>query len=203
MLTHRALVWNAEAVGRIISPRLDDVFLSCLPLAHAFERAIGYYLPMMGGSTVTYTRSIETLSDDFLAVRPTAFLAVPRLYERIYTAIRVWAAGNPLKRRLLDLTASLGWRRFEAEQGKRSACAALQPRKICGHMESLMRLFKWLLPIQLVPVCAATRFSAGGVLNPFAIGRRFTLDHHTGKGLTPAYQSVHRCIEPLTSRNEP
>lgn len=81
MLSHAALLWNARATAATIPPRRDDVFLSILPLAHAFERAVGYYLPMMGGSTVAYTRSPQDLPADLLAVRPTVVLGVPLLYE--------------------------------------------------------------------------------------------------------------------------
>jgi long-chain acyl-CoA synthetase len=118
MLTHFALLWNAERVTRVIAPRTDDVFLSILPLAHAFERTAGYYVPMMGGSTVAYARSIEHLSDDLKAICPTVFLSVPRVYERAYDAIHAAAAGKPLKALLLSLTRRLGWRRFEAGQGR-------------------------------------------------------------------------------------
>jgi long-chain acyl-CoA synthetase len=116
MLTHFALLWNAEGATKVIAPRTDDVFLSILPLAHAFERTVGYYVAMMGGSTVAYARSIEHLSDDLKAIRPTVFLSVPRIYERAYDAIHVATAGQPLKAVLLNLTRRLGWRRFEAEQ---------------------------------------------------------------------------------------
>jgi long-chain acyl-CoA synthetase len=66
----------------------SDVFLSFLPLAHAFERTLGYYLPMMGGATVAYARSVDTLREDLAIVRPTVLLAVPRIYERIEERIR-------------------------------------------------------------------------------------------------------------------
>jgi long-chain acyl-CoA synthetase len=88
MLTHFAILWNCEAATKFIPPFRSDVFLSFLPLAHAFERTLGYYLPMMGGATVAYARSVETLRDDLLAIRPTIFLAVPRIYERVHEAIR-------------------------------------------------------------------------------------------------------------------
>lgn len=64
MLSHKAILWNAEGIRRFVEPLPSDVFLSLLPLAHAFERTLGYYLPMMTGSTVAYARSVETLRDD-------------------------------------------------------------------------------------------------------------------------------------------
>jgi long-chain acyl-CoA synthetase len=120
MLTHAAILWNAEGVTDFITPLEDDVFLSFMPLAHAFERTVGYYLPMMAGATVAYARSVDMLRADLATVRPTVFVSVPRLYERTYAATRDQAARNVLKRLLLDLTARLGWRRFEWEQGRAS-----------------------------------------------------------------------------------
>ena len=116
MLTHRALLWNASAAAHVIPPRPDDVFLSCLPLAHAFERTVGCYLPMVGGATVAYARAIETLSEDFRSQRPTVFLGVPRLYERAAGAIHGGTRRNLLKRWLLHFNHSLGWRSYESRQ---------------------------------------------------------------------------------------
>jgi long-chain acyl-CoA synthetase len=116
MLSHVALLWNAQASAAIVPPLLSDVFLSILPLAHAFERTIGYYLPMMGGCTVAYARSAQELREDLAALRPTAMLGVPLLYERMAAAIRTSIAESFVKRTLLRLAATVGWWRFEAEQ---------------------------------------------------------------------------------------
>jgi len=121
MLTNFALLSNAEGVTKVIAPRPEDIFLSFLPLAHAFERTVGYYVAMMGGSTVSYVRSIEHLSDDLKAIHPSVLLSVPRIYERAYDAIHAAAAGNSLKMLLLRLTRNLGWRRFQARQGRMPA----------------------------------------------------------------------------------
>jgi len=116
MLSHKAILWNADGVTRVIRPSPSDVFLSLLPLAHAFERTLGYYLPMMAGSTVAFARSPDTLAEDFTKIRPTVFLGVPRVYERIVTSIKKRSANSSLTRFLLDLTTEIGWRRFEAER---------------------------------------------------------------------------------------
>jgi long-chain acyl-CoA synthetase len=118
MLSHRAVLWNAEVAASYTPPGPDDVFLSVLPLAHAFERTLGYYAPMMSGSTVAYARSVRDLPDDLLTIRPTFLLGVPRLYERVCATINEAAEANPLKRRLIALTASLGWAQFESSHGR-------------------------------------------------------------------------------------
>jgi long-chain acyl-CoA synthetase len=149
MLTHQAVLWNAEATARAIPPIPDDIFLSCLPLAHAFERTVGYYLPMIGGSTVAYARSIEALPEDFRTIRPTVFLGVPRLYERTSAAIKARTRRNPVRRALLDLAAKLGWKEFEARHGRGRQPQGLE-RVLCPHLD------RW--------VGAAVRAAFGGRL---------------------------------------
>lgn len=121
MLSHFALLCNAESTAKVIPPREDDLFLSHLPLAHAFERTVGYYLPMMGGATVAYARSIDDLAVDVRTIRPTVLLSVPRIYERVYGAIRSKAENTPLGPRLVSLTADLGWHRYRAIQAREPA----------------------------------------------------------------------------------
>lgn len=121
MLSHRALLWNADAVTKFIPPVTTDVFLSVLPLAHSFERTMGYYLPLVSGARVAFSRSIEKLRDDIAVVRPTILIAVPRLYERIYEAVLKKAGSNPLTKVLTMAAADIGWRLFEAEHGRGKA----------------------------------------------------------------------------------
>jgi len=118
MLSHSAILWNADRTATVIPPRVDDVFLSHLPLAHAFERTVGHYLAMMGGATVAYARSIEELGDDLKAIRPTVLLSVPRIYERVYDVVRSKAKRTALGARLMNMTRDIGWQRFQAAQGR-------------------------------------------------------------------------------------
>jgi len=118
MLSHRNILWNAEAVLRRIPAYPSDEFLSFLPLAHAFERTVGCYLPMMAGCPVAYARSIEQLAEDLLAIRPRALLSVPRIYDKIYLAIDDKVGQRGLRRWLLDATTAVGWRRYLAAQGR-------------------------------------------------------------------------------------
>ena len=82
MLSHRNLLWNAAAAECMSPVAPDDLFLSFLPLSHTLERTVGYYLPMLAGATVAFSRGIEHLADDLKAVRPTLLVSVPRVFER-------------------------------------------------------------------------------------------------------------------------
>jgi len=126
MLSHDALLWNAQASATVIPPRRDDVFLSILPIAHAFERTVGYYLPMMGGCTIAYARSAQDLREDLITIRPTVLLGVPLLFERMSAAIWAKVAASAAKRNLLRLTIWIGWRRFVATQRRASPQLAVR-----------------------------------------------------------------------------
>ena len=118
MLSHHNIVYNAYASYLVFPVDHNDCSLSFLPLSHTFERTAGYWL-MIGGATVAYARSIPLLADDLLNIRPTALIAVPRIFERIYNAIHAkMDEASPLKKKLFNLTVSIGWDRFECQQGR-------------------------------------------------------------------------------------
>lgn len=124
MLSHYNILWNAEAILKVIPCYTSDVLLSFLPLSHTFERTAGYYTPMMAGSSVAYSRSMEELPEDLQTMRPTIIISVPRIFERIYVKVRQkLLQKNAFARWLFQLTLDTGWRRFEASQGRGSLSA--------------------------------------------------------------------------------
>jgi long-chain acyl-CoA synthetase len=121
MLSHHNMLYVAQASLELIDCFEDDVFLSFLPLSHTLERTGGYYLPMLAGATVAFARSVPQLAEDLKAVRPTALIAVPRIFERVYGRVAEQMQKKPwLARKLFELTINVGWRRFQHAQ-KRAA----------------------------------------------------------------------------------
>jgi long-chain acyl-CoA synthetase len=119
MLSHHNIVYNAYAGLQTFPVNADDIWLSFLPLSHAFERTAGYYMGMMAGATVGYARSIPLLADDLKILRPTILVAVPRIFERIYNAIHAKLdEAPPLKHKLFTFAVDVGWDRFEYQQGR-------------------------------------------------------------------------------------
>ncbi len=117
MLTHKNVVSNVTAVLQSVAPVEGDVFLSFLPLSHTFERTAGYYLPVAAGACVAYSRSTKQLPQDFLEVRPTILISVPRVYERVYSVIQTRLSASRIQAALFNLAVAAGWRRFCREQG--------------------------------------------------------------------------------------
>ncbi len=122
MLSHQNILWNAEAILKVIPCYTSDVLLSFLPLSHTFERTAGYYTPMMAGSSVAYCRSMEELGEDLRTIRPTIIISVPRVFEKVYAKVR-----NQLRQKsrfaqwLFQLTIDTGWHHFETTQGRASS----------------------------------------------------------------------------------
>lgn len=92
--------------GPSISP--DSRTVSFLPLAHVFERLSGHFLMFAAGANVAYAESPDTLQEDFSMVEPTSGTSVPRVYEKIYEAVRERAAGSPLRERLFEWAVGVG-----------------------------------------------------------------------------------------------
>ena len=71
-----------------------------LPLCHVAERIGGYYVSLALGSVMNFAESPETVPDNLREVQPTAFLAVPRIWEKFYSGITI---------ALKDATAFQNW----------------------------------------------------------------------------------------------
>ncbi len=119
MLSHANILWNADSAQRCDHFYTDDMFLSFLPLSHMFERTAGYYMPMLVGAGVSFSRSIEQLAEDMLIIRPTILVTVPRIFERVYNKIQLQLAEKPaFARRLFEKTVAVGWQRFLISQSR-------------------------------------------------------------------------------------
>src|SRR4030081_976677 len=60
-----------------------------LPLCHVAERIGGYYISIALGSVINFAESPETVPDNLREVQPTAFLAVPRIWEKFYSGVTI------------------------------------------------------------------------------------------------------------------
>ena len=140
MLSHRNMLLNAQYCAQTLFENnilfdQHDVFLSFLPLSHMFERTAGYYLPMVSGATVAYARSIPQLSADFLELKPTTLISVPRIYEQVYSKILHQLQHKPAyAQKLFKLALDVGWRRFEYQQKR----ATWHPKLLLWPMLSKM-----------------------------------------------------------------
>jgi long-chain acyl-CoA synthetase len=119
MLSHRNMLENCFSTLQCLAIYADDLLLSFLPLSHTLERTCGYYGVVMCGAQTAFARSVQQLAEDLQSIRPTLLISVPRIYERVYAAIKQKLAdGPPARRKLFELATAVGWARFQHQQGR-------------------------------------------------------------------------------------
>jgi long-chain acyl-CoA synthetase len=106
MLNHRNIMFNVEAMRRLVPMEPGDRVLSFLPVSHVYERVALYAFTAYGGS-VSFSSPDNLGGDDgdLKAIKPHFFTTVPRLLEKIYD--RIYSKGN-------DLTGFKRWLFFKA-----------------------------------------------------------------------------------------
>jgi long-chain acyl-CoA synthetase len=87
LVSHRALVTNLDMVPPVLPLSPADSTIAFLPSAHMAQRMVGELLPVSSGTAVWFSEGLSKLPSEIRAVRPTLFLAPPRLWERIYASI--------------------------------------------------------------------------------------------------------------------
>ncbi|TMW67705.1 hypothetical protein Poli38472_011325 [Pythium oligandrum] len=117
VLTHRTMAFLGVLTQERLRLHKDIVHISYLPLPHVFERAVITAMLNLGASAGFYCGNVLTLMDDIAELKPTIFVSVPRLFNRVYDKIsqRVEAAGG-IKKALFD----------QAYAGKKAALASGQ-----------------------------------------------------------------------------
>ena len=90
--------------------RKDDLLLLYLPLAHNFGR-LTHLLAPMAGYTIAFCSDPYAVADALLKVRPTVFPSVPRVYEKIHTAVlAAFDEATGARRRIVDWALDVGRR---------------------------------------------------------------------------------------------
>ncbi|MEM8949631.1 MAG: AMP-dependent synthetase/ligase [Pseudomonadota bacterium] len=116
MLSHGNVQSNVKSAYAILKELGlgDEVFLSFLPLSHAYEHTAGLFLPIAINAEIYYAEGIETLSTNLTEARPTIMACVPRLYEvmrqRILNGI---SRQTGLKPKLFSKAVDIGSRAYE------------------------------------------------------------------------------------------
>jgi len=116
MQTHRNVMQNGKGARKLLADDFglgEEVFLSFLPLTHAYEHSAGLWFPIMIGAQIYYAGGPETLATEMPEVRPTLMTAVPRLFEMLHKRILQAALrGGGTKAKLFNLAVELGTKRY-------------------------------------------------------------------------------------------
>ncbi len=87
MLSHANICANLMGMLQMVDIPPTDRFLSVLPMHHTYESTCGFLCPLVTGASVHYARSLKSVADDMLTVRPTIMLGVPLLFDKMYRRV--------------------------------------------------------------------------------------------------------------------
>jgi long-chain acyl-CoA synthetase len=87
MLSHRNILFQIDYSDYVTAVREGDQQLSFLPLCHIAERTVSVFNPLRTGATVNFAESIDTVPENIREVAPALFFAVPRIWEKFYSAV--------------------------------------------------------------------------------------------------------------------
>ncbi len=109
---HGAILCNVEGCVEVIAEDFgweDEVFLSFLPLSHAYEHTGGQHFPVGLGAQIYYSEGLDKLASNIEETRPTIMVVVPRLFEVLRARIlkQVEKQGK-VPQMLMDRALTLG-----------------------------------------------------------------------------------------------
>ncbi|MBW2673725.1 MAG: AMP-binding protein [Deltaproteobacteria bacterium] len=111
LLTHENYLWVGKASQQVIEMKKGDESISFLPLNHVYEQIFDIMNHLTVGQTVNFTENTDTVMADMREVSPTFFHAVPRIWEKYYSAIVLkMADATWLKRTAYNLAVKIGGR---------------------------------------------------------------------------------------------
>jgi len=107
MLTHGNLISNVNYSTGPMGFSDKDSCISFLPLSHVTARHTDYSM-LCHGVKLAYCPKFDQLAAAMQAVKPTVFLAVPRVYEKIRQAVEGKSAASPVKLKILRWALDVG-----------------------------------------------------------------------------------------------
>ncbi len=109
ILTQKNLVHATKALVTRFHTANEEDTISFLPLSHIAEQLQNVCGGIAMGSRVSFATNIETVREELTEVHPTLFLAVPRLYEKVYAGVMETVASSSFfKRFIFNRALSVG-----------------------------------------------------------------------------------------------
>lgn len=109
MVTHESIIANLDMAPAVLELTPEDITVAFLPSAHIAQRVVVELIPIRCAMPVSFAESLMKMPQDIKEVRPTIFLAPPRLWERIYTTICTEVNKRPaIARKVFYASVALG-----------------------------------------------------------------------------------------------
>ncbi|MBW2487819.1 MAG: AMP-binding protein [Deltaproteobacteria bacterium] len=135
MLTHRNCIWMGRAITTDYPMTTTDEVMSFLPLCHIFEQLFTVLGHLACGHIVNFIESPDTVAENMMEISPTVGYAVPRIWEKYYSAIQIRMSDATWFKRLV-FSAALNI-------GKQRARLTMNFKAVPIYLEMAYRLAYW------------------------------------------------------------
>jgi long-chain acyl-CoA synthetase len=116
-LTHANLVWTCHGWLGVTGISFDGRLMSYLPMAHLADRVVAHYLAIMTGAGITCVADPKAAVAAVAGARPTLWLGVPRVWEKLMAALESrFAAQSEEKQAGMACAIEAGIQRVRLEQ---------------------------------------------------------------------------------------
>lgn len=107
VISHTQIISEVAEAFYLFNVGEDDTSLSFLPYAHILGR-VELWGHVYTGYTIAFAESIDRLRQNLLEVKPTVIIAVPRIFEKIYSAIWSQVETQKMKLKLFNWALNIG-----------------------------------------------------------------------------------------------
>jgi long-chain acyl-CoA synthetase len=112
VLTHGNIAANQNIAALDFDFGPTDALISFLPLSHVTARALDYVM-FTHGVQVAYCSKFDKLPQAMHEIRPTVFVGVPRVFEKIREEVERRTSHSPVTKRLLAWALGVGANHIE------------------------------------------------------------------------------------------
>ncbi len=145
MLSNKNVTTQMRHADALFPIEKREERLLFLPLCHVAERIGGYYFSVASGSIMNFAESPETVPDNIREVQPSAFLAVPRVWEKFYSGTMIALKdATPLEQWAYAKAIGIGGRVADAKLEGRSPSIALRLQNQAAYWLVLRNIRKML-----------------------------------------------------------
>jgi long-chain acyl-CoA synthetase len=129
MHSHRSLVAALHGYQQVTAQLGTDERMCFLPLCHIAERMGGEYFAMYSGARLNFVENPETVPENVREIAPTVCTAVPRVWEKFYSAVTIAIKESSRAQQLMYAWAiGVGYQVAECVLAGREVSAALKAR---------------------------------------------------------------------------
>ncbi len=137
MLSHENILTAVAGLStEALAQNGDDERMCFLPLCHVAERVGGQFTAVAAGSILNFVENPETVPENVREIAPTVFFAVPRIWEKFYSAVMIRLSESTALQKML-----YGW---AIEQGRSATEKMIAGEAIPFSLKLKVRLGRFL-----------------------------------------------------------